>query len=170
MRIVEIISEQRDGGARRSHAMQCWIFSRLLLNTLVGCAKPGSQPRLWVVVGSALVNLLDSLYGNAASFLPTFISAHAIGHHSQAAFALEFCFARRLPIRVAIFIILSLASHIAQAPQFNPRTNPHCTSHVNFPQHCDQGTGLYRRCRECSASIWHLALSPDDTDRSGAII
>src|SRR5581483_187205 len=60
--------------------------------------------------------------------LAAFVASHAIGHHGQSSLLPELLVAGRLPIGVAVFIVLALTANIAERGDFNPRPNVHAIS------------------------------------------
>ena len=47
------------------------------------------------------------------------VTAHAVGHNGQSAFAREFLIAVGFPVRVPVFVIFALAANVAEARQLN---------------------------------------------------
>jgi hypothetical protein len=99
------------------------VFLDAMMRGLEALEKPAAR-----IPGVAIgVDLFDGLNRDAAGFLATFVSAHAIGHDGQTALPRELRIAGRFPVGVAVFIIFSLAADIAQAGQLNTCPNFHST-------------------------------------------
>src|SRR5258708_37207356 len=98
---------------------------RLLLNALVGFAESFEQTLLRSALLRAGVGLLNRFYRDVAGNLAAFVASHAVGNDRQAAQALEAGIVFRLPVAVAVFVVVALAAHIAQAGNLNTRAHLH---------------------------------------------
>ena len=128
MGIIETVGQYDHGRGGRTHSSQFRMSGRIALNALVGFLKTTSQQGLRIGRGRFGVGFLDDFNRNAARFLTAFVAAHAIGHYCQPALLSKFRIAGRLPIGIAVLIVLALATQIAEASHFNTRSNRHETS------------------------------------------
>ena len=68
-----------------------------------------------------VVDAAHGFDGEAAGFLPAFISAHAIGDDGQTAFAQKVIVGVGLPVKKGVFVIGALAAYVGQAGGFDAR-------------------------------------------------
>jgi len=104
------------------------------MNSSMGFAESSRQQRLWIAVRTFSVELLHGIHCDATGFLSAFVSTHTIGDNRKSPLAFVFGIACRFPIGIAIFIILSLAAHIAEASHFNPVAYAH---QLRFARHSE---------------------------------
>ena len=77
------------------------------------------------MAGRVSVCIFNRLDGDAAGFLAAFISAHAVSDDGEPPLLLKLLVARRLPVGVAVFVVLALATHISESGQLDSGTNSH---------------------------------------------
>ena len=77
------------------------------------------QGRLRICAESVVVDAANGLDGEAAGFLSAFVTAHAVGHHRQAALAAKVLVGDWLPIKKGILVIGTLAADVGQAGRFD---------------------------------------------------
>src|SRR5438552_15211865 len=80
------------------------------------------------VAGRVSVCIFNRLDGDTTGFLAAFVSAHTVSDNGEAALLLELLVARRLPVGVAVFVVLALATPISESGQLD--SGP--TSHEKF--------------------------------------
>jgi len=115
VREVEMVIDERKRGAGGTHAMELRVLECIALNGLVGGLKRIQQRALGVAIKVAIVDVTDSLYGDAAGLLSAFISAHAIGNNREAALAAELGVGVGLPEEKRIFVIVAQQADVAKA-------------------------------------------------------
>src|SRR5690242_16290414 len=112
--VEKLVGENRDRSAGRSHAAQSGMIGGLLLNASVRGFETRQQQGLRRAIGHLGVGILNGLDGKATRLLPAFVSTHSVGNDGEPAFEAEFVVARRLPVRVAIFVVLALTAKVAE--------------------------------------------------------
>src|SRR4029077_3271665 len=123
---AEIVEGNRS--ASGAHALQFRMGISVLADAFVSLAETGDQRVLKIARGIVIVNITNGIDREATGFLPTFVATHAVGDQRQPALSLELVVALGLPVRQCVFVILALATHIAQAGHFDSGPNLHHAS------------------------------------------
>src|ERR1700722_6048592 len=118
---TELAAHQRQCGAGRAHALKFDVLRSVILNTCVSCRKGLDQRRLWIVPHSVCIYALYGFNRKTAGLLSAFVSAHAIGHNSQAAQALKSLIRIGLPVENRIFVVGALAANVGEPRPPHPR-------------------------------------------------
>ena len=139
---IQAVLEHSDRRTRRPHAMQVRILLRIVLDAVMGYVEAVEQPGARIAGDAVGIYLFDDFNRDAAGFLAAFVPAHAVGDDRQPALEPELLIVRRLPIGIAVFIIGSLAAHIAETRQLNSGPNSHSTPFdpnriVDYTGQCD---------------------------------
>src|SRR5579883_148195 len=125
VRHVEAVVVERERGASGAHAVELGVGFGVAADAGVGFLKPFQERGAGVPGGVVVINVLDGLDGEAAGFLAAFVSTHPVGDEGQSSLLLESLVTLGLPVGKRILIVFALAAHVAQAGDFDSRTNLH---------------------------------------------
>jgi hypothetical protein len=119
--VSEIQSAVDDGesGTGGSHAVELRVFHGITLNILVSGLEGGDQRSLRIAAKGIVVDVAHGLDGEATSFLPAFVTAHAVGDDGETALAEEVLVGVGLPIEIGILVIGALTADVGEARRFD---------------------------------------------------
>src|SRR5579871_6870863 len=119
MRVEQLTSDDGKCGTGRAHALKLRMLEGELLDVRVGRSKGVDQGAGRIAVEIAVVEVAYRFDGEAAGFLPAFVSAHTVSHDGETAFAPEVVIGIGLPIEVRILIVGAMQPDVAQRRGFD---------------------------------------------------
>src|ERR1700730_13145446 len=114
VREIDLAASQNEGGTGCAHPVKLRMLLSIVLDAFVGGREGGKQSCLRSISEVLGIDLADSLHCQTAGFLSAFVSAHAIGNYGQPALTQVLLVAGGLPIKVRIFIVVTLAPAVGQ--------------------------------------------------------
>src|SRR5450755_5182416 len=112
MREAELAVDDGQSSTGGPHAVELRMFHGIALNVLVSGVEGLDEGSLRIAAKVVVVDAAHGFDGEAAGFLSAFVAAHAIGNHSETAFAAEVGVGIWLPIEIGIFVISALAADV----------------------------------------------------------
>src|SRR5579863_2810311 len=113
-----------------THPVQLRMQARVLLNAGVSVLKSRLERQVGIAVPMIQIPVAHGLHRDSAGQFPTFVPAHSVRDHGQAALFLKVQLVLRLDVTIVVLVFGAVTTDVRKICELNARTDMHFGSSV----------------------------------------